>query len=404
MNQYRSDFPLLVDNPNLVYLDSASTSQKPRAVINSVVKTYQTKNANVQRSLYTLGHESTEAFEAVRTKTAEFISATHADEIIFTSGATEAANLVAQGWAKQNLRRGDIVVISSMEHHSNFVPWLRLRHEAGVHLQILPFYKDYRLQFKLNEIDLKKVKLLALTHVSNVLGTVNPISEIVAYFKQHGPNDLRVFIDAAQSAPHLPISVADLQADFIVFSSHKMFGPSGTGVLYAARRTHDRFEPLLTGSHMVDVVNLQNATWAPVPDRFEAGTPNIEGVIGFGAALDYISSVGWDQLAQLDLSLNAYALEQLLHIPKVTLYGPRIPEQRLGIFSFNIDGVHPHDVAEIANRHHVCVRAGQHCAQPLMQQLGIQGTVRASTHLYNTAADIDVLVDAIKDAKKVFRK
>lgn len=401
MKNFKTDFPLFSKHPQLVYLDSASTSQKPQIVVDSPAHTYTYANANVHRSIYTMGQVSTDEYEAVRNKVKNFIHAKQRDEIIFTSGTTESINLVAEGWGRQNLKRGDIVVVSPMEHHSNLIPWQRLKDDLGIQIYYLSLTSDYRLNYRDKDLDISKVKLLALSHASNVLGTINPIGEIVQFFKQHGPSDLRFLIDSAQSASHLPIDVAKLDIDFLVFSGHKTFGPSGTGVLYINQELQDTMEPLRVGSHMVEYVDRQTARWAKSPDKFEAGTPNIEGVIGLGNAIDYINGVGWQSLQRHEERLIDYALESLGHVKGITIYGPQNNKDRLAIFSFNLSGLHPHDVAEILNRSHVCVRAGHHCAQPLMQYLAITGTVRASMHLYNTTEDIDRLIQGLEETRRI---
>lgn len=399
MSAWKADFPIFKTHPELVYLDSAATSQKPQVVIDAVQRFYTHTNANVHRGLYSLSQDATDHFEAVRVKVADFLGA-DSSEVIFTSGATESINLVAHGWAKKFLKRGDIVVVSQMEHHSNLVPWQQLQ-KMGVELFALPLTADYRLDYQVaDRLDMKRVKLLALTHASNVLGTINPIADITAYFKAHGA-EARLLVDAAQSAPHVLDDIRSLGGDFLALSSHKLLGPFGVGVLYARKELLEAMDPFILGSHMVARVNLEGASWAAVPDKFEAGTRNLEGVIGLGAALDYITSIGKVKLRQYEESLTVAALEAFAAMPDIELYGPKTADNRLGIFSFNIPGAHPHDVADILNRSHVAVRAGHHCTQPLMQRLGVPGTVRASLHLYNTKADIDALAAGIGKVKRV---
>ncbi len=396
----KADFPIFSTHPDLVYLDSAATSQKPQAVIDAVAAFYTQTNANIHRGIYGLSQQATELFEGVRQKTADFIGAEDAAEIVFTANATESINFVAYGWARKHLNRGDIIVTSEMEHHSNFVPWLQLKKDIGIELVILPMNDAYRLDYK-QDMDFKRVKLIALAHASNVLGTINPIAEIATHFKQKGA-DAKLLIDAAQTVPHIPVDVVNLGADFLAFSAHKMLGPSGVGVLYAKKALLVDMEPLLVGSHMIETVTTQKATWADAPDKFEPGTRNIEGVIGLGAAIDYLQTIGLSDIANYEHELTTYALEQFTSQKNVRLFGPTDPADRLGVFSFAVADVHPHDEAEILNRSHVAVRAGHHCAQPLMQALGVAGTARASLYLYNTKEDIDKLLQGINEVKRVF--
>jgi cysteine desulfurase/selenocysteine lyase len=400
MSTWRKDFPIFTSHPDLVYLDTAATSQKPKVVVDKVTQVYTEMNANIHRGIYDLSQQTTEQFEAARQKVADFIGTKHPSEVIFTSNATEAINLAAYGWARKHLKAGDIILTSEMEHHSNLVPWLRLKEERGVEIVYLPVTKDYRLNYE-RDIDFKRVKLVALTHASNVLGTVNPIREIVAFFREKAP-DIKVLVDAAQSVPHIPVNVQDLGADFLAFSSHKMLGPSGVGVLWAKQELLEDMDPLLVGSHMIDTVTKDKATWAQLPDKFEPGTRNIEGVIGLGAAIDYLQDVGMEKVAAYEHEVTEYALEQFKK-HGIQLFGPSDAHDRLGVFSFAVGNVHAHDVAEILNRSHVAVRAGHHCAQPLMQCLGVTGTARASLYLYNTTADLDALMAAIKQVKKTFK-
>ncbi len=398
----KADFPIFRHHPKLVYLDSAATNQKPQVVVDAVANFYLRNNAAIHRGIYDLSQQATDAYEMTRGKVGRFINASSPEEIVFTGNATMAINLVAYGWGKKHLQPGDIVVVSQMEHHSNLVPWLRLKEESGIELFFLPVGKDYRLDYqKVDGLDMERVKLIALTHASNVLGTINPIAKIAAYFKQQGA-DAKLLVDAAQSAPHFAIDVVGLGADFLVFSAHKTFGPSGVGVLYAKTDLLNQMDPLLVGSHMISSVSQTQATWAKVPDKFEPGSPNTEGVIGLGAAINYIQGVGWSKITTHEKKLTEYGLEQLQAEAGLTLFGPAEAIDRLGIFSFEIPGIHSHDVAEILNRNHVAVRAGHHCAQPLMHHLGVTGTVRASLQLYNTPADIDSLLNGIRQAKKVF--
>ncbi|HWY79011.1 MAG TPA: SufS family cysteine desulfurase [Candidatus Sulfotelmatobacter sp.] len=401
---YKSDFPIFKNYSDLVYLDSSATSQKPQVVIDAVSTFYAKNNANIHRGMYDLSQAATDMYENTRKKVADFIGAKDASEVIFTSGATEALNLVAFGWAKKHLQKGDIIVISEMEHHANILPWQQLRKEMGIELAYLPITKDFRLDFK-KSVDLKsdRIKLLSLSHASNVLGTINPLEEIIPFFKKINA-EIKICIDAAQSIPHMPIDVVSLQCDFFTFSSHKMLGPSGVGVLYTKKEVLQEMEPFIFGGGMVRKVTKEDALWAPVPDKFEGGTPAIEGVIGLGVAIEYLQEVGFGKVQKHEKELITYTLKKFAQQQKVTLFGPKNNEERLGIFSFAIDKVHPHDTAEILNRFHIAVRTGHHCAQPLMDVLGIPGTARASIYLYNTKEDIDRLFNGIEEVKKVFNR
>ncbi len=426
MKNIKKDFPILENYPDLVYLDSSATSQKPHVVIDAVRNFYEKNNANIHRGIYDLSQNATEMFENTRKKIANFIGASTDNEIIFTSSTTDAINLVAYGWARKNLKQGDIIVLSEMEHHSNIVPWMRLRDEIGVEIVFLPIDPKGRLDYasssfwqatlgarpeSQNERDagqasmtllFKRIKLIALTHVSNVLGTINPIAEIVSYFKQNG-SDAKVLVDAAQSLPHLPIDVKKLDCDFLAFSSHKMLGPSGVGVLWAKKALLEEMDPLLVGSHMIKKVTKNTVSYADIPEKFEPGTRNIEGVIGLGVAIDYLQTIGMDEIAKHEKELTEYALEMFAKQTDVTLFGPATSENRIGVFSFAVGNVHPHDTAEILNRSQIAVRSGHHCAQPLMQCLGVSGTTRASLYIYNTKKDIDTLIIGIEEVKKTFK-
>jgi cysteine desulfurase/selenocysteine lyase len=403
MINVKKDFPIFTNHPDLVYLDSAATSQKPRSVIDAVKDFYEKNNANIHRAVYDLSQQATDAFETARKKTADFIGAKDASEIIFTSGATEAINLVARGWARKFLQKGDVIVTSEMEHHSNIVPWLELRKEIGIEIIFLPITKNYRLDYKV--LDKKagtKIKLFALTHASNVLGTINPLETIIPYFRKKAPN-AKILIDAAQSVPHFPVDVSKLDADFLAFSSHKMLGPSGVGVLYAKKELLEAMDPMNFGGHMIKKVTKEFATWADIPDKFEAGTRNIEGAIGLGAAIDYLQKVGMKNVEKHEQELTEYALKKFNKIGNFKLFGPKDPTKRLAVFAFAVGNVHTHDAAEILNRSNVAVRSGHHCAQLLLEYFDVMGTSRASLYLYNTKEDIDKLVAGIEEVKKTFR-
>lgn len=401
----KKDFPIFKNNPDMVYLDSAATSQKPQAVIDAVNYFYTHCNSNVHRGLYSISEEATELYEKSREGIANFIGAGGSREIVFTANASEAINLVAHGWGRKNLSQGDIVVLTEMEHNSNIVPWIRLKKERGVKLYYLPINRDYRLDWK-KMFDLglakKRIKLIALTHASNVLGSINPIAEIVSEIKRNKIN-AKVLVDGAQSIPHIPIDVRALGVDFFVISSHKMLGPSGVGALWAKLSLLEEMDPLMVGSHMIETVYKNRATWAPVPDRFEVGTGRLEGVVGFGEAVEYLNKLGMAKVAKYEEGLTGYALEKLSGVKGLKLFGSNKVKNRLGVFSFSYRGVHPHDVGELLNRGGVCVRVGHHCAQPLMRVLGVPATCRASTYIYNTRTDIDRLVEAFSEVKKVFK-
>ena len=400
----KKDFPIFGSRPNLIYLDSAATSQKPLQVINAVTNFYEHLNSNVHRGIYTLSNEATEVYEATRDKVAQFISANSRDEIIFTGNTTEALNLIALSWANKNLKSGDVVVTTEMEHHSNYLPWLRLKKQKGINLVVLPFTKEYRLDFKYllrRNLPKKKIKLVAITHASNVFGTVNPIKEIISYYKSEGIN-ARFVVDAAQSAPHIKVDVQDLGCDFLAFSSHKMLGPAGVGVLWAKKELLSETEPLFVGGHMIERVTRNEVTYAPPPAKFEAGTGRLESVVGLGAAIDYLNQLGMNNIKEYETKLTNYALQRFNELTGVSLIGPRDFSNRLAVFSFIIHGVHPHDVAEILNEQGIAVRAGHHCAQPIMISCDIDGTTRASLYIYNTKDDIDKLIAGTRRVMEVF--
>ncbi len=403
-NNIKDDFPIFSHYPNLIYLDNAATSQKPKSVINAVSTFYQRHNANIHRGIYSLSQDATHLFEQTRNQVAQFIGVTNSQEIVFTGNASEAINVVAYGWARKQLQKGDIIITTEMEHHSNIVPWQRLKDEIGIQLVFLPIGPDYKLDYKKLKdmsIALDKIKLLAISHASNVLGVINPINEIITYLKQIGVHT-KVLVDAAQSIPHLPINVNNLGCDFLVFSSHKMLGPSGVGVLWGKKELLLETDPFFVGSHMIRSVTKEKATWADLPDKFETGTRNLEGVIGLGAAIKYLQSVDMEVLMKHELDLTDYSLQLLQKIKDIKVYGPQTSTNRLGVFSFNIANIHAHDVAEILNRHHIAVRSGHHCAQTVMQFINEPATIRASFYLYNTKRDIEKLIEGIENVKKIF--
>jgi cysteine desulfurase/selenocysteine lyase len=396
-----AEFPILsrefAGRP-LTYLDSANTAQKPRAVLEVIQAALAERNANIHRAVYPLAHESTEAFEAARRGIAARIGSDPA-EVVFTKNATEAINLVAYSWGRSNVGPGDTLVLTEMEHHSNIVPWQLLAQERGAELRYVAVTADGRLDLSALDRELaRSPKLLCVAHVSNVLGTVNPVEEIVQRAHRMGT---RVMIDGAQAAPHLALELAELGADFYAFTGHKCYGPTGIGVLRAPRELLEAMPPFLGGGDMISRVDWQESTWAEVPLKFEAGTSPFVEAQGLAAALDWLHSLGMDAVHAHERDVTGYALERLGELPGVTIYGP-LEEPRGPAVSFALDGVHPHDVAEILGRDGVCVRAGHHCAQPLMRKLGVTATSRASFGVHNTRADVDRLIDALAEVQRIF--
>ncbi|CAB4775322.1 MAG: SufS family cysteine desulfurase [Actinobacteria bacterium] len=402
----RSEFPLLkrqINGKRLVYVDSAATSQKPQSVLDAMDNYYTTQNANVHRGVYTLAEEATSAFESARARTAKFIGAQDPHELVFTRNATESINLVARTWGYQNLRDGDVVVLTEMEHHANIVPWQMLSAERGIVIRWIPITADYRLD--LSDIDalLDGASLLAVTSMSNVLGTVNDIEKLVAAARSAGA---KVLVDACQSIPHDPVDVVAWGADFVAFSGHKMMGPTGIGALWARRELLEEMPPFLGGGEMIRDVRKDGFTTNDVPWKFEAGTPAIAEAIGLGAAVDWLSAVGMENIASHERALTAYALEQLTSAfgDEITIYGPPTAEGRGSAVSFLFNEIHAHDISQVLDEDGVCVRAGHHCAKPLMRVLGVPATSRASFAIYNTFEDIDALVEALHKAKTFFAR
>jgi cysteine desulfurase / selenocysteine lyase len=405
MTTYKKDFPIFITRPKLIYLDSAATTQKPKIVIDAVQNFYTKYNSNVHRGVYDLSFEATEIYEGARQKIADFINAKDSSEVLFTGNTTESINLVAYGYARQNLKTGDIVVLSEMEHHSNIVPWIRLKDEIGIKLFYLPIDKDFRLNYKAlfsSKLNLKKVKIISLTHASNVLGTINTIAEIITAFKKKCVN-AKFVVDAAQSVAHVKVDVQKIGCDFLAFSAHKMYGPSGVGILWVKKDLLDVLSPIFSGGGMIETVTKDKATFADAPEKFEAGTGRMEAVAGFGAAVDYINSIGFKTIAKLDQELTEYGIKMFKKMKNVQLYGSLNAKDRLPIFAFNITNIHPHDVSEIFNRKQICVRAGHHCAQVLLSTLKTSSTLRASLSIYNSTSDIDQLIKGIEEAKKIFK-
>ena len=397
----RDDFPIL-QNRKMAYLDSGATTQKPKQVIEAIEKFYENNNANPHRGAYSLSIEATEEYENTRKKIAKFINARYEEEIIFSKNASESLNLVAYSYGLDNLKKDDEVVISIMEHHSNLVPWQYVTGKTQSNLKYMYVNENYELSKE--EIESKitdKTKIVAITHVSNVLGTINPVKEIIKYAHKKGAI---VIVDASQSIPHMKIDVQDLDADFLAFSGHKMLAPLGIGVLYGKREILNKMNPFLMGGDMIEYVYEQKTTFAPLPNKFEAGTQNVEGVIGLGSAIDYISNLGYEKIQEIEDELLDYAREELSKLDFLKIYMTPNRKNHSAVISFNIKGVHPHDVASILDSENVCVRSGNHCAQPLLRYLGEDSTCRMSLYFYNTKQDIDMLVEALKKAYKMFEK
>ena len=397
----RRDFPILqreIHGRRLVYLDSAATSQKPAAVIDALAGFYRHSNANVHRGIHTLAEEATEAYEGARARTAAFLGAQE-DEIVFTRGATEALNLVAWGWAFHHLRPGDAILVTLMEHHSNLVPWQQVAARGGFHLKAVPLTEDGRLDREAftRLLETHRPRVVALTHMSNVLGTINPVAELARQARDAGAV---VVVDGAQSVPHLPVDVGSLGADFLAFSAHKMLGPTGLGVLYGRRERLAEMEPLLGGGGMIRQVEVERSTWADPPQRFEAGTPPIAEAAAFTAALDYLERLGMAAVAAHERELVRYAWERLREVPGLTVYGPG-PEHRGGVIAFTLEGVHPHDLAQVLDGDGVAIRAGHHCTQPLHRHLGLVATARASFYIYNDRDDVDRLLQGLERARRL---
>ena len=397
----KKDFPILNER-NITYLDSGATTQKPIQVINTIDEYYKTINANVHRGAYSLSIEATSAYENAREKIARFINSPSVEQVIFSKNATESLNLIAYSYGMENLKNDDEIVLSIMEHHSNLVPWQKVAKTTGAKLNYMYINDEFEISDE--EIENKitdKTKIVGITHVSNVLGTINNVKKII---KQAHKKGAIVIVDASQSIPHMKIDVQDLDCDFLVFSGHKMLAPLGIGVLYGKKQLLNHMTPFLMGGDMIEYVYEQETTFAPLPNKFEAGTQNIEGVIGLSAAIDYIESIGYDEIARIENEVVNYAREELSKLDFLELYITPNKENHSAVISFNIKGVHPHDVASILDNYGVCVRSGNHCAQPLMRHLGIDSTCRASFYLYNTKEDVDKLVEALKKAYEMFKK
>lgn len=401
--EIKEEFPILNQHVNgypIVYLDSSATSQKPRVVIEAIDSYYNNFNSNVHRGVHTLGTRATDAYEGAREKVKNFINAKETAEIVFTRGTTTSLNMIAQCYVMEFLKEGDEILITQMEHHSNLIPWQQAAKKIGAVLKYIPLSPNGTVDL----IDVKKsinskTKFVAITHVSNVLGTINPVKEIAKVAHQHGAV---ICVDAAQSAPHLKLDVQDLDCDFMAISGHKMAGPTGIGILYGKKDLLNKMTPYEFGGEMIDFVDLYDSTWKELPWKLEGGTPIIAGAIGLGAAIDFLEQIGLDTIRLHEEKLVNYAFQQLSAIEGISIYGPKQPEQRSGLITFNVNDVHPHDLATILDTDGIAIRAGHHCCQPLMKWLNVSATARASFYLYNSEEDIDSLVKGIKKAKAYF--
>ena len=402
----RKDFPILDrkvrDNKSLVYLDNASTTQKPNQVIDAITDYYQNHNANIHRAVYALAEEATEAFEATRDKVAKFINIKNREEIIFVRGTTEAINLVAYAWGRSNVKEGDIIVSTEYEHHSNIVPWQLLTQEK--HAKIEYIGMDDNGELILDELDklleTGKVKLVAFSLMSNVLGTITDAEKIIAKCKEKG---VLTLVDGAQAVPHMKVDIEKLGCDFFAFSGHKMLGPTGIGVLWVKKQVLETMNPFHGGGDMIREVHKYETTWNDLPYKFEAGTPNIADVVGFGAAIDYLTKLGMDNVRQHEIELTQYAIDKLSQVKGLQIYGTKNLAKRGGVISFNFADVHPHDVAQIIDEEGIAVRSGHHCAQVLMERLNVAATSRASFYIYNTKEDVDALVNSLNKVARLFK-
>lgn len=403
IQKIRADFPILAQEINekpLAYLDNAATSQKPKQVIEALTHYYEFDNANVHRGVHTLAARATDAYESARGKVAKFIHAREVAEIIFTRGTTSAINLVVDSYAEANIEAGDEIVISYLEHHSNLIPWQQLAKRKGAVLKYIELEEDGTISVEQAKKTIgEKTKIVALAHVSNVLGTITPMKEIAAIAHQFGAV---ILVDGAQAVPHMEVDVVDLDADFYAFSGHKMMAPTGIGALYGKRELLDAMEPTEFGGEMIDFVELYDSTWKELPWKFEAGTPIIGGAIALGAAIDYLAEVGLNNIHAHEQALASYAIEEMSKIEGITIYGPNDASKRCGLVTFNLEGAHPHDIATILDEDGIAIRAGHHCAQPLMKWLDVSSTARASFYIYNTKEEIDALIDGLKLTKEYF--
>lgn len=403
-DKIRQQFPILFQEVNdepLVYLDNAATTQKPKAVLDRLTYYYEHDNANVHRGVHTLAERATKDYEAAREKVRAFINAKETAETLFTRGTTTSLNWVAKSYGDLAVEVGDEIVISYMEHHSNIIPWQQLAERKGATLKYIKITADGFLDMESAKQQITdKTKIVSIAHVSNVLGVINPLAELAELAHSHGAV---LVVDGAQAVPHMPVDVQAIDADFYAFSGHKMCGPTGIGVLYGKRELLDQMEPVEFGGEMIDFVNLYDSTWKELPWKFEAGTPNIAGAIALGAAIDFLTEIGLEEIHQHEAELVAYVLPKLLEIEGLTVYGPQDPAHHTGVLAFNLDGLHPHDTATALDMEGVAVRAGHHCAQPLLKYLDVPATARSSFYLYNTKADADRLIEAILATKEFFQ-
>ena len=406
VEKIRLDFPILTKeifgNP-LVYLDNAATSQKPRQVIDALIDYYENFNANVHRGVHTLSVEATDRFEDAREKISSFINCESSESVIWTRNASESLNLVAYSWGEHNIGEGDEILLTPMEHHSNLVPWQELARRKNAVIKFIPMLENGTLDMdQVDDLITEKTALVSAVHMSNALGTINPVRELAEKAHRSGA---KILVDGAQSVPHMPTNVQELNCDFLVFSGHKMLGPTGIGALYVEKEILESMEPFLTGGEMVLEVSYQKASWADLPMRFEAGTPNIADSIGLGSAVDYLNGLGMENVREHEKDLTAYALDRFrkADLEGLDLFGPDDPNIRGGVFSFNTPDVHPHDLGTFLDRMGIAVRTGHHCAMPLVRSLGVAATTRASFYLYNTEKEVDILVDAVTEALRYFR-
>lgn len=401
--EIKSYFPILDQEINghpLVYLDSAATSQKPVQVIEAVKNYYEFDNSNVHRGVHTLGNRATEKYEGAREKVQKFINASSTEEIIFLRGTTTAINLIAQSYGRANVEEGDEIVITYMEHHSNIIPWQQLAKERGAILKYVELEEDGTISLEqVRAAVTERTKIVSMVYVSNVLGTMNPVKEVAQIAHENGAV---MVVDGAQAAPHLKIDVQQLDCDFFAFSGHKMCGPTGIGVLYGKKDLLNNMEPVEFGGEMIDFVGLYDSTWKELPWKFEGGTPIIAGAVGLGAAIDFLNEIGLNNIEKHEHAMAAYAMDKMSDIKGLEIYGPKDPEKRAGIVTFNLNDVHPHDVATVLDMSGIAVRAGHHCAQPLMKWLEVTATARASFYLYNNESDVDRLVEGLRSAKEYF--
>ena len=406
LEKIRKDFPVLNrrvrDDKKLVYLDNAATTQKPNQVIDAITDYYQNHNSNIHRAVHALAEESTEAFEVTRDKVASFLNIQNREEIVFVRGTTEAINLVGYAWGRDNVQKGDIVVTTEYEHHSNIVPWQLLTQEVGAELKYIDI--DDNGELMLDQLDeylaTGKVKLVAISHVSNVLGTITDIQQVITKSKNAGA---KILVDGAQAVPHMKVDIDKLGCDFYAFSAHKMLGPTGVGILWARKEILENMKPFHGGGDMIREVHKYETTWNDLPYKFEAGTPNVADVICFAAAIDYLSNIGMDNIRNHEIELTKYALEKMSKVKGLTIYGPRDPQKASGVISFNFNDVHPHDVATIIDKNGVAIRSGHHCAQVLMEKLNVAATNRASFYIYTTKEEVDTLIDSLEQVAQVFK-